>query len=120
MAERVLIVDDDVDVRAALAMVLQASGLSTLEAGDGEEALERARETVSSLDLILLDMRMPRRSGGEVLEALEHERALSQIPVLVLSGDESSRDEAEQHGVVCIRKPVDVDELLGAIHRLLR
>lgn len=119
MAERVLIVDDDDDVRAALAMVLQASGLTTLEAGDGEEALVRAREAMPSLGLILLDMRMPRRSGGEVLDALEHESALSQVPVLVLSGDESSRDEADQHGVASIRKPVELEELLGAITRLL-
>lgn len=120
MVERVLIVDDDANVRDALAMVLQASGLTTLEAGDGDEALVRAREAMPFLNLILLDMRMPKRSGEEVLEALRHEDGLSRVPVVVLSGDESSRHQAEERGVTCIKKPVDVDDLVGTITRLLK
>ncbi len=118
---RVLIVDDDLDVRTALAMVLEACGLSTLEAADGDEALERARAAMPALDLILLDMRMPKRSGTEVLDALGQEHdGLSHVPVVVLSGDESARQDAEAHGAAWIRKPVDVDQLLDTIQRMVR
>lgn len=118
---RVLIVDDDFDVRSAIALVLEAYGLETLEAADGEEALALARQALPSLDVILLDMRMPRRSGAELLDELQHdENGLSRVPVVVLSGDESARHEAEERGVPWMKKPVDVDQLVETITRVAR
>lgn len=84
------------------------------------EAFQRrvAREALPALDVMLLDMRMPRLSGAELLDALAREDSLSRVPVVVLSGDESAREEAEERGVPWMKKPVDVDELIETVTRL--
>ncbi len=67
---KILVVDDEENIRKSLKMILEYEGYSFLEAADGEEALKRLEETVG-LDLVLLDVKLPGKDGLEVLEELK-------------------------------------------------
>ncbi|MBM4337245.1 MAG: sigma-54-dependent Fis family transcriptional regulator [Deltaproteobacteria bacterium] len=106
----VLIVEDEANMRRVLCALLERDGFGTIEAGDGDAALERlAREPV---DAILTDLRMPKRNGLELLEAVR--RAHPEIPVVVLTahGTVGSAVEALKQGAFdYLTKPFDPDEI---------
>jgi len=115
---RVLIVDDDPAVRALLATTLPPERYEIAQAADGREALELARKRAPSL--VLLDWRIPRLSGAEVLAELK--RTLPAVPVIVLTAEIQSRHrhEARRLGAdLFLTKPFSPLELLEAIERLL-
>jgi CheY-like chemotaxis protein len=80
----ILLIEDSKFQRIANERALVRSGYAVLNAGDGEEGLRVARETIP--DLILLDMMLPKVSGLEVLRSLKGDALLKHIPVIVLSG----------------------------------
>jgi CheY-like chemotaxis protein len=79
----ILITDDDRGFRETLRYVLEPRGYRTLLAGDGEEALEIVRD--QPIDLLLLDMHMPKLTGLEVLRRVKQWK--SQIPCILMSAD---------------------------------
>lgn len=87
---RILLAEDDRFLRKAAESALTRHGFTVLVAGDGDEALARARE--GAPELILLDLIMPGRNGFEVLETLKVDPATSKIPVVVLSNLGQERD----------------------------
>jgi CheY-like chemotaxis protein len=116
--KRVVIVDDDDEIRELLLRTLPADGFELLEARDGREALTLVeRETP---DLLVLDWNMPNLTGGDVLaELAQRER---RVPVIVLTADDDPkrREIAEAHGAAAfLAKPFSPIELLRAIERLL-
>lgn len=115
---RVVIVDDDDEIRELLLRTLPTDGFELVEARDGNEALALIeRETP---DLVLLDWNMPNASGGDVLAELA--RLQLDVPVIVLTANDDPRlrQVAETHGAdVFLAKPFSPIELLGAIERLL-
>ena len=92
-ARRVLLAEDDRFLRRAAETRLRRHGLEVLTAGDGEEALRVAR--AEPLDLILLDVIMPKLDGFQVLKALKEDEATARIPVIVLSNLGQERDVAQ-------------------------
>ena len=94
--KKVLVVDDEPDVREYLKTVLEDAEFNVVTAGDGEEALEiihRERPDFISLDLI-----MPRKSGHKLLYELKKDKELSRIPVLIVTAharDELGKDSLE-------------------------
>jgi CheY-like chemotaxis protein len=92
-SRRVLLAEDDRFLRRAAEASLRRHGLEVLTAADGEEALRIAR--TEPLDLILLDVVMPKLQGFEVLSALKQDDATAHIPVLVLSNLGQERDVAQ-------------------------
>src|SRR3954468_1600196 len=82
----VLVVDDDFDIREALSDVLASEGYSVLTAADGSEALETLRGGIRPA-VMLLDLMMPRLSGVEVIDALQKDESLREIPVVVCSAN---------------------------------
>jgi CheY-like chemotaxis protein len=116
----VLVVDDDDELRELIALHLNASGFPTLEAADGVAALEVLQEG-HALSLMLLDLRMPRMNGLELLERLRVENALDGIPVVVLTGDNQAGIQAIASGARdFLRKPVSPEELVATVHRYER
>jgi CheY-like chemotaxis protein len=116
----VLVVDDDDELRELIALHLNASGYETLEAGDGVAALQLLREG-RPLSLMLLDLRMPRMNGLELLDQLRTEHALDGIPVVVLTGDNQAGIQAIASGARdFLRKPVSPEELVATVHRYER
>jgi CheY-like chemotaxis protein len=117
----VLVVDDDDDIRETIAMVLDASGYATIPAFDGVDALEQLRKEESHPSLILLDLRMPRLSGEEVMQELMGTPALAGIPVVVMSGDREARETALAMGAVsCLTKPIEIDDLESVVSSYAR
>jgi CheY-like chemotaxis protein len=117
MAFTVLLVEDDFDVREALAETLRDEGYAIDCASDGEEALAVLRAGLRP-GLILLDLMMPRMSGAEFRMVQKVDPALRSIPVVLLSADGRMEDKAralETDGAV--RKPIDLPELLAVIER---
>lgn len=94
---RVLLADDHALVRAGIASLLKASGLEVVaQAGDGEEAILYARQLRP--DLILMDVRMPRRNGLEATRAIKAELPEIKVVMLTVSDDEADLFEAIKSG----------------------
>jgi DNA-binding response OmpR family regulator len=107
MAASVLVVDDDRDIRDAIAQILTEEGFEVSEAGNGQQALAEIARKMP--DLVLLDLMMPVMNGWQVLQALRQTAHLSKLPVVVLSA-------IEAHGCPdYIQKPVSLDRLLALI-----
>ena len=121
---RILVVDDDEELRELLRRTLPTYGFEILEARNGREALELVDDRAP--DLLLLDWTMPERSGADVLAELERRRISERrhfgLPVIVLtaSADPRHRRTAEFYGAdVFLTKPFSPLELLREIERLL-
>lgn len=115
-----LVVEDDDDLRAGLALQLQARGLVVTTATDGVSALSAARRTLP--DAIVLDLGLPVGDGFKVLERLRAVEELADIPVVVLSGQDPgvARERALAAGAnAFVSKPAETQELLGAVGILL-
>jgi CheY-like chemotaxis protein len=116
--KRVVIVDDDDEIRELLLRTLPTDGFEILEARDGHEALALLEREAPHL--LLLDWNMPTVSGGDVLEELAHRE--HRVPVIVLTADDdpARRAAAEAHGAdAFLAKPFSPLELLHEIERLL-
>jgi CheY-like chemotaxis protein len=112
----VLIVDDDPATRLLYAVNLELEGLRVIEASDGSEGLERARD--EHPDLILTDVMMPGIDGFGLAEALRGDERTSSIPFIFLSGEitEGRQDRAHEYGALAfLAKPVDVRALASLV-----
>jgi two-component system, chemotaxis family, chemotaxis protein CheY len=111
-----LVVEDDLDVRDALAQVLSEEGYAVVTARDGVEALELLADPRSQFCLIILDVLMPRLDGAQFLD--QARASLRRTPVLLFSAGQISPDLLSHACVVgIIPKPVDVSSLLEQIDR---
>lgn len=87
---KILVVDDEtVNLELISAIFIDSPNIMILTASDGLEAMEVLKNHTP--DVIVLDIRMPRMDGIEVLDALKSDQSTSHIPVVVLSGDEKER-----------------------------
>jgi CheY-like chemotaxis protein len=109
---RVLVVDDELDIREAVSEVLAFEGHEVFTAGDGQEALRRCRVLLP--DLILLDLMMPGMNGWDFRATQRRDPAISAIPVVVLSAlGRVGTVEASAF----LPKPFGLDDLLEAVRR---
>lgn len=113
----VLVVEDDVDLRAALVDVLGENDVEARVAGDGCEALWMLMEGARP-GLILLDLHMPFMSGWEFRQFQQRDPALAKIPVVIVSGAEANRRVDPLDAVEILHKPLGL-VALGRLHHLL-
>jgi CheY-like chemotaxis protein len=112
---KILVADDDEDIREVIALVLEPYGFCIVGAADGVEVLA-ALYAHPDVRLILMDLMMPRLSGAETMKVLRADASLGQIPVVILSGENSVSDMSPAMGAAgYLRKPVDLDSLLSTI-----
>jgi DNA-binding response OmpR family regulator len=112
---KILIVEDDADLRRIYRVALVLSGFEVLEAGDGLDALRQL--DADPADAVILDLGLPFISGFTVREEIAAQASLRHIPVIVVTG---SADSLDQLNVACIlRKPVVPEELATAVGRCL-
>jgi CheY-like chemotaxis protein len=111
---RILIVEDDADIREAMAECLASDGLSTDGAENGAVALDALR--TAEYDAVVLDLMMPVMSGRELLDAMRADDALARIPVVVCTA--LREPDVRDLGSACLLKPFEVDELLDVLHRV--
>jgi DNA-binding response OmpR family regulator len=98
MRERVLVVEDEKDVRDMLRLNLKAGGFDVLEAHNGAEGLAMAKSELPSV--VILDLMMPEMSGTEVCRALRRNPATSRIPILMLTAKSSESDKGTGFEVI--------------------
>ena len=111
-----LIVDDDATLRERLALALRARGFEVRTAASYDEATELARE--DSPELAVVDLRMPGRSGLELIRELRSLDAQTEIVVLTAYGSIATTIDAMKLGAVYyLQKPADVDDILAAFTR---
>jgi CheY-like chemotaxis protein len=118
---RVLVVDDEPDVRLVARMVLSVGGHDVVEASTGEEALD-ALEIGPRPDAVLLDIRMPGIDGWEVLRRVRAHPTLSSLPVVVFTAHLSAREDPMGDLPAYDRfltKPFEPDDLLGAVEEAM-
>ena len=114
-AKSILIVEDDHDVRGALAALLEGEGYRVIEAQDGASALDRLRSSLEFC-LILLDLYMPGMNGWRFRDEQRRDPSIADIPVIVVSADSTAREKAAAMGAVeAMVKPVDFDRLLQLV-----
>jgi DNA-binding response OmpR family regulator len=114
----ILLVDDDEAVRKLLSFPLERDGYEVIQAGDGVEALERFSET--PVDLVVLDLMLPRLDGFEVCKQL---RARSSVPIIMLTARDDELDKVlglELGADDYVTKPFSIREFRSRTRALLR
>lgn len=116
----VLVIDDELDVRDAVTDILAVKGLDVLTAADGKRGLQLYRENRGKVDLVLLDLSMPKMGGKQTCRRL---RELDpDVSVLITSGYERGDSDARLARVQAdgfLPKPFDMEGLVGAVFDLL-
>jgi DNA-binding response OmpR family regulator len=118
--KKILVVEDDEDLVELLRFNLKNAGFSIGTAGDGVEALKKARAAVP--DLILLDLMLPGLDGFAVCEILRHDPATTSIPIIMLTAvaGEMARVAGLEAGANdYITKPFSPRELIARVEALL-
>jgi CheY-like chemotaxis protein len=118
--ELILLVEDEPAIRRASRRALQGKGYSTVEAADGEEALEIFRQHSDSISLIISDLVMPKLGGRQLAAALRE--AGSTVPILFTSGyspGSGLEEQALPPGVAFLMKPWSLSDLFGRVREML-
>lgn len=117
-SKKILIIDDDPEMRLALQHILSILGHKSLCANNGKAALEILSHTEKPA-LIFCDIMMPTMNGLEFLSKLKNDshHSLSSIPVVILSSENNLYSEVASYGAVFMNKSFNVEELVGVINR---
>jgi two-component system phosphate regulon response regulator PhoB len=130
MAKRILVVDDELDMRTFITTLLETNGYKPLSAADGKEGMVVARESRPSA--VILDVMMPNESGINMYRELKNDPGLKDIPVIMVSAlskktfrhSQKVLDEYKGETIpepaFYIEKPPEPDELLEAIESCLK
>lgn len=117
---RVLIVEDELNIRKFVAINLTARGYEVIEAGNATDGLARLRD--ASPAILLLDIKLPDMSGWELLRILANDPNLPQIPVVVITaslGNETPQDTGYKYLYQVLIKPVSVQQLTNVVKEAL-
>ena len=118
VAEKILVIDDDLGVAELIKLILKPRGFQVYHAADGQEGLKQAYELQP--DLIILDIMMPEYDGFDVCARL---REFSDVPIVMLTAKSQSSDVSRGFAVGAddyVKKPFSNDELVSRIESLLR
>lgn len=118
-AKKILLVEDDIDIRENMAEVLEYEGYEVLQAEQGIEAIQQLEKHQYDLpDVILLDLYMPMMNGREFLDAISIHSVekLKEIPVILITASErNAREDLEKRTAAVMRKPIDLKEFLNLL-----
>jgi CheY-like chemotaxis protein len=108
---RILIAEDERDIRELVGFTLQLAGHSVIFAANGQEAIQKIRQEIP--DLVLMDYRMPVMNGDEAAEIIRGEPELAGIPIVFLTAREQDPSLAGKiaNGAHFIPKPFSIDQL---------
>ena len=117
---RVLVIDDNQDIRELMAVALQGEGYSVEQAADGEKGIEC--QSARPADIVITDIRMPNQNGYDMIAWLREQHP--QVKVIATTGGASSEmylfAAREMGADALLPKPFNVDQLLRAVRDVLR
>jgi len=117
---KILIAEDERDIRELIVFALQLNGYDVSQAPNGEEAVKKATELIP--DLILMDVRMPKMTGYEACEILKADKNTQHIPIVFLSakGQDAEIQQGKELGAEAyFLKPFSPDELSEDVKEIL-
>ena len=117
----ILIVDDEADLVSVLRIGLEAEGFRIIQAGDGEDGLNKARE--SQPDLMVLDLMLPKMDGYKVCRALKYDERYRAMPIIILSARSGVQDRQlalDMGADAFVTKPYDMHDLVRRIRSFLQ
>ena len=120
-SQKILLVDDEPDIRDVLKITLECEGYEVFEAVDGIDGLSKVNKV--SPDLVILDNKMPRMTGQEVCEILKKDILLRHMPIIMLTGKGEIQDKIKGLDAGAddyIVKPFDPQELVARIKMIVR
>jgi two-component system, OmpR family, phosphate regulon response regulator PhoB len=129
MSKKVLVVDDDPDVRLFNVTVVEESGYTPIEAANGEEGLKLVK--TEKPDLVIMDVLMPKQSGIRLYRELKTDKSLSHVRIIMLSGIAKKTflrsqkaltefgDKEVPEPELYLEKPVEPEELAQAIEKMI-
>ena len=118
--KKILVVDDEPDVASLLSLLLKSQGYNVISAGDGQEALEKAR--TEKPDLMLLDVMLPKLDGYKVARMLKFDENFRHMPIIMLTAKIQEKDKStglEMGADAYVSKPFNTPELLEMIKETL-
>ncbi|MDP1989572.1 MAG: response regulator [Syntrophales bacterium] len=122
--KRILIVDDEQDIRTYLSTLLGDQGYETIQAKDGGEAMQKIQ--AEPPDLITLDISMPEKSGIKLFREIKTDDRWKHIPIIVVTGvsEDFKTFISSRHHVPApegfVPKPINQEEILDLVHSLLK
>jgi CheY-like chemotaxis protein len=115
---KVLVADDDESVRDSLSKLLQAEGYEVVAVANGAEVVEAFRREQDQVELLLVDLNMPRKNGWATIDRLLEINPV--LPILIVTGQPNQYELAKSAGVsALVEKPIDVPALLLLLEDLL-
>jgi CheY-like chemotaxis protein len=115
---RILVADDETDIRNILRRLLLSEGFCVCEAGNGIEALAAAEHC--DIDLILIDVTMPRMTGTEAVRQLRAKPRYASTPIMLMTGHAPAGMASQLGDIMLFPKPLDLGHVLGAIKQAVR
>jgi DNA-binding response OmpR family regulator len=123
--KKILVVDDEADIRSFLSAALLEAGFDVMTAEDGDVALEKIKKQIP--DLISLDLVMPHKSGAKLYHELLKHREWSKIPVIIVTGharDQLGKSDLKELTMsgpgIYLEKPVKPDNYIAAVKSILK
>jgi CheY-like chemotaxis protein len=118
MSDRVLIVEDDADIRDAISEALEDHGYRGIAAENGEQALRALRANSDRPCVILLDVMMPVMDGWQFRAEQSRDAELGRIPVIVLTAHANADEVATRMGATgFLKKPVQLERLIAEVRK---
>ena len=117
---KILVAEDNADIRLMMKMLLCMKGYHVVEASDGQEAMDVAR--AEQPDIILMDLQLPRLNGFAVARFVRQDERLSKTPIIIITGHDPEKHRSLALAAGCnayIQKPIDLDNLSELIVSLL-
>jgi two-component system, chemotaxis family, chemotaxis protein CheY len=120
MAKTILCVDDSPSIRQLVGLTLTGAGYTVVEAGDGQEGLDKAQS--HNVSLVVTDLNMPRMDGLTMIRKLRQMSNCRGVPIVFLTteSDEAKKREAKEAGATgWITKPFRQEQMLAVVKKLL-
>jgi len=116
-SKRILVVDDDTDVRLMFKLIFESAGYHVSEARNGVGALILIKDSLP--DLVVTDMVMPEMDGVELIRRIRSDVRTAQVPILAVTGHPGALEQASGADAV-MDKPIDRGDLLATVDSLIK
>jgi len=120
--KKILIADDDENIRSSLGSILTIEGYSVVTAENGEETLEKIKSELP--DLLILDLMMPEMDGASVAHDLNSKVSGKKIPIIIVSGlvleDSAKGIDTKNTNAMFLKKPFEITELIDLVAKALK